>query len=61
MQQHHVVQVLLQSFGGGQAKHAHTGPHTDTNVQSYEHTDYNHGPGYKYHISKFEMETHKKT
>ena len=43
MHQYHVVQVLVQSFGGGQAKYAHLGPHTDTGVQSHEHTNYNHG------------------
>ena len=40
MHQYHVVQVLLQSFGGGQAKYAHLGPHTDIGVQSHEHTNY---------------------
>ena len=40
---HHVVQVLLQSSRGGQTKHAHPGPCTDTGVPSHEHTNYNHG------------------
>jgi hypothetical protein len=49
MQQHHVVQELLQSLGGGQAKHAHPSPHIDTYYNQ----------GYKHHISKYEIETQK--
>jgi hypothetical protein len=45
MYQYHVVQVLVQSLGGGpggQAKYAHPGQHTDIGVKSHEHTDYYH-------------------
>lgn len=41
-----------------QAKHSNLGPHTDISVQSQKHTDCNNG--YKHHINKHKIETHKK-